>query len=80
MADVGRPFRVRGRTSTFVIAGCATRRLDPPARVALLGAGATAATATVADVAAVRVLGSRLADFAGGIHELAVFAAGVAEG
>ena len=59
---------------TFMTTGRASRWLDPP-RAALLSAGATAAITIVADVAAVTVLGTRLADFPGGIHEFALFAA-----
>ncbi len=67
-------------TWTFLTTGGPTRWLVAPARVTLLGASATAAITIVADVAAVTVLGTRLADFPGRIHELALLAAISASG
>jgi hypothetical protein len=57
-------------TWTFVATGSATCWLDAPGRVALLGAGATAAITILADIAAVTILGTRLAGLPGSVHEL----------
>jgi hypothetical protein len=62
-------------TWTFVATGRATCWLDAPGRVALLGAGATAAITILADIAAVTILGTRLAGLPGSLHELALLAA-----